>query len=69
MRRRQAALARERVLRRFHRAQAAEGAAVAGSGLGLSIAQTIAQMHGAQLALLDAPRLGGLRVQLALPRA
>ena len=60
---------RERVLRRFHRAQAAEGAAVAGSGLGLSIAQTIAQMHGAQLALLDAPRLGGLRVQLALPRA
>ncbi|AVP57010.1 ATP-binding protein [Pulveribacter suum] len=60
---------RERVLRRFHRAQAAEGAAAAGSGLGLSIAQTIAQMHGAQLALLDAPRLGGLRVQLALPRA
>ncbi|GAB1387536.1 ATP-binding protein [Melaminivora sp.] len=59
------------VLQRFHRSSgagqnAAGHNAVIGSGLGLSIAQAIARLHGAQLQLQSAPQLGGLRVRLAL---
>lgn len=64
---------RERVLGRFYRAPAPEGAApVAGSGLGLAIVQSIARLHGASVALDASPRLGGLRIALrfgALPEA
>jgi two-component system sensor histidine kinase QseC len=55
------AAAREQVLRRFHRL---EGAEAGGSGLGLSIAARIAQLHGARLELSDAAEGRGLRVRL-----
>ena len=54
---------RERVMQRFVR-EANDGAP--GSGLGLAIVQAIAQAHGASVALDASPRLGGLRVTLAL---
>lgn len=58
---------RTRVLDRFYRG--AQDGAVQGSGLGLAIVQSIAQWHGAELVLEDAPRLGGLRVALRFARA
>jgi two-component system osmolarity sensor histidine kinase EnvZ len=39
-----------------------------GVGLGLAIATDIARRHGGALRLGDSPRLGGLRVDLVLPR-
>lgn len=62
---------RERVLARFHRAlqSRADGSPVAGSGLGLSIVQSIAQMHGAALELSRSDRLGGLRAQVRFDAA
>ena len=48
--------------RRFHRLSGASG--VAGSGLGLSIAKRIAELHGASLAFDDAPG-GGLAVTVS----
>ncbi len=50
---------RQRVLDRFYRAPGAPGH---GSGLGLAIVRTIAERHGATLALDTSPDLGGLRV-------
>ena len=52
--------------RRFHRLDGAS--AVAGSGLGLSIAKRIAELHGASLAFEAAPS-GGLSVTLAFDEA
>jgi two-component system, OmpR family, sensor kinase len=52
---------RPRVLDRFYRVA---GAQAPGSGLGLAIVKAIADMHGATLALGQAPQLGGLRVEL-----
>lgn len=61
---------RERVLGRFYRAPAAGGAVpVAGSGLGLAIVQSIARLHGAEVALDASPRLGGLRVAVRFAAA
>jgi two-component system sensor histidine kinase QseC len=57
---------RERVFERFYRLN--EGGRAAGSGLGLSIARRIADLHGAGIALDDAPG-GGLRVRVRLPIA
>ncbi|WP_417283005.1 ATP-binding protein [Comamonas sp.] len=57
---------RERVLQRFVRGEDAGGKA-GGSGLGLSIVQTIAERAGAQLVLDQSPALGGLRVQIIWP--
>jgi signal transduction histidine kinase len=55
---------RERAFDRFYRrANAAEG----GSGLGLAIVKAIADRHGAQISLDDAPG-GGLRVIVGFPR-
>ena len=51
---------RQRVFDRFYR-RAGEG--VSGSGLGLAIVDAVAQRHGANVTLLDAP-LGGLRVEV-----
>ncbi|RCW75468.1 two-component system OmpR family sensor kinase [Pseudorhodoferax soli] len=52
---------RARVFERFYRSP---GAAAGGSGLGLTIAQAIAERHGATLRLDSSPRLGGLAATL-----
>jgi two-component system OmpR family sensor kinase len=57
---------RDRALDRFYRAA---GAQTTGSGLGLAIVKSIADLHGASLTLGQAPRLGGLRVELSFPAA
>ena len=54
---------RDAVLQRFHRLPAA---GAGGSGLGLSIAQRIADIHGARLVLGDGDGGRGLRVAVAL---
>jgi signal transduction histidine kinase len=56
--------AREAVLRRFHRLDAARSRP--GAGLGLALVAAVAELHGARLVLGDAAP--GLRVELALPR-
>ncbi|MEP7283567.1 MAG: ATP-binding protein, partial [Rubrivivax sp.] len=56
---------RERVFARFYRR---DGQSVSGSGLGLAIVRTVAERHGATVALADAPG-GGLRVQVVFPPA
>ena len=55
--------AREAVLRRFHRLDAARSRP--GAGLGLALVAAVAELHGARLVLGDAAP--GLRVELALP--
>jgi signal transduction histidine kinase len=42
---------REKIFRRFYRSAAAQGET--GAGLGLSMAQTIAQLHGFDLSVSD----------------
>ena len=58
--------ARERVFARFHREL---GSGHDGSGLGLSIVRRLVEVLGARIELDDSPGLGGLRVQVWLPRA
>ena len=55
---------RERVFDRFYRRA---GAGEEGSGLGLAIVRSVAERHGATLALGDSPA-GGLRATLRFPR-
>ncbi len=55
---------RERVFDRFYRHAAGDEA---GTGLGLAIVRSVAERHGAGVTLGDAP-LGGLRVELRMPR-
>ncbi|MDH6594706.1 two-component system OmpR family sensor kinase [Variovorax sp. TBS-050B] len=55
---------RERVLDRFYRAGEPQAP---GSGLGLSIVKSIAELHGARVALDASPSLGGLRVVVHFP--
>ncbi|MBA5686355.1 ATP-binding protein [Rugamonas apoptosis] len=55
---------RERVFDRFYRVP---GAGAGGSGLGLAIIKSIAERHGATLALEQSERLGGLRVRIDFP--
>ncbi len=57
---------RARVFDRFVRLAPAAGSP--GAGLGLSIVRTVAEAHGASVALLDAPG-GGLRVRISFPDA
>jgi two-component system OmpR family sensor kinase len=59
---------RERVLDRFYRAGQAQTAQAPGSGLGLAIVKSIADLHGATVALDASERLGGLRVVVRFPR-
>ncbi len=54
---------RGRVFDRFYRGQGAVGY---GSGLGLAIVRAVAQRHGAQVTLEDAPG-GGLKVSVTFP--
>lgn len=55
---------RARVLDRFYRVPGTDST---GSGLGLAIVKAVAQLHGGELTLEQAERLGGLRVSLRLP--
>jgi two-component system OmpR family sensor kinase len=55
---------RERVLDRFYRSGEAQAP---GSGLGLAIVKSIADLHGATVALDASPGLGGLRVRVRFP--
>ncbi len=57
---------RARVFDRFYRRP---GNAAAGSGLGLAIVKSIADAHGAQVALGDNPQGPGLRVTVSFPGA
>ncbi|MDQ0607816.1 two-component system OmpR family sensor kinase [Variovorax sp. W1I1] len=52
---------RERVLDRFYRSGEPQAP---GSGLGLSIVKSIAELHGATVTLEKSPSLGGLRVRV-----
>ena len=56
---------RDEVFARFHREASSRGD---GYGLGLSIVQRAAQLHGATIQLLDSPFGHGLRVRVAIPR-
>ena len=56
---------RERIFDRLYRAP---GETAGGSGLGLSIARRIAQLHGGTIEA-GASALGGLRVAVSIPRA
>ena len=56
---------REQVLQRFYRLE--QSRTTPGSGLGLSLAAAIAELHGARLCLEDARR--GLRVSVTFPRS
>ena len=55
---------RASVFARFHRETGSRGD---GYGLGLSIVQRAAQLHGATIELLDSPYGNGLRVRVAIP--
>ena len=55
------------MLKPYYRMEHARNAASGGVGLGLSIAQTVAQAHGGELLLRDADG-GGLEAVLVLPR-
>ncbi|HET8747131.1 MAG TPA: ATP-binding protein [Ramlibacter sp.] len=57
---------RQRLGQRFFRA---EGSEASGSGLGWSIVQRIAAVHGASVRALASPRLGGLCVEVGFPAA
>ncbi len=55
---------RQRVLDRFYRVPGTEST---GSGLGLAIVKSIAEFHGATLALAQSAELGGLRAEVRFP--
>lgn len=57
---------RERLLRPFERGDGSRNRATGGAGLGLSIADSFAKLHGGHLTLTDAPG-GGLDASLKLP--
>jgi two-component system sensor histidine kinase QseC len=64
-----AGLAEEDLARLGQRFFRVTGSEASGSGLGWSIAQRIANAHGARLQAGKSPTLGGLRVELSFPGA
>jgi signal transduction histidine kinase len=56
-----------RVLEPFYRLEESRSRETGGVGLGLAIAQAIAQAHGGTVTLLNRP-VGGLRAKIVLPR-
>ena len=56
-----------RVLEPFYRLEQSRSRETGGVGLGLAIAQAIAQAHGGTVTLLNRP-VGGLRAKIVLPR-
>lgn len=58
----------EQVMEPFFRLEPSRNADTGGYGLGLSIAQTVAQAHGGRLTLRNRPE-GGLEAMLVLPRS
>jgi two-component system osmolarity sensor histidine kinase EnvZ len=58
---------RERVFRPFVRLDDGRNLDAAGTGLGLAIARDLIHGHGGRITLADSP-LGGLRVEIVLPR-
>jgi two-component system, OmpR family, sensor kinase len=56
---------RARIFDRFHRSEAARDRDSGGSGLGLSIARSIAELHGGRIRVGDSP-LGGARLSVEL---
>ncbi|HKH88763.1 MAG TPA: PAS domain-containing sensor histidine kinase [Acidimicrobiales bacterium] len=57
---------RESLFERFYRASNARAARIPGSGLGLSVARAIAQLHGGEISI-TASEAGGALVLVALP--
>ena len=55
------------VFNRFHRGSGEQAAGTSGSGLGLSIVQRIARLHGASVALGDGLHGRGLGITVTLP--
>ncbi|MBI4203420.1 MAG: HAMP domain-containing protein, partial [Betaproteobacteria bacterium] len=58
----------EKVFEPFYRAEHSRSRETGGTGLGLTIARSIAEAHGGRLALLNRPE-GGLEASLTLPRS
>ncbi|MFL1462129.1 ATP-binding protein [Roseococcus sp. DSY-14] len=56
----------EEVFRPFHRLEESRNSETGGTGLGLTIARSIARAHGGELLLRNRPG-GGLRAELSLP--
>jgi signal transduction histidine kinase len=56
-----------RVFEPFYRLESSRNRSTGGTGLGLTIARNIAQMHGGDIALRNRPQ-GGLEATLTLPR-
>jgi len=57
----------ERVFEPFYRVEASRNRETGGTGLGLTIARSVAEVHGGTLTLRNRPQ-GGLEAVLALPR-
>jgi signal transduction histidine kinase len=57
---------REEAFRPFHRLEGSRNRETGGSGLGLTVARTVARAHGGEVALSEAPA-GGLRATVVLP--
>lgn len=57
----------QRVFEPFYRVDASRSRDTGGTGLGLTIARSIAEMHGGHLSLHNRPE-GGLQARLVLPR-
>ncbi len=56
----------DEVFRPFHRLEASRNSETGGTGLGLTIARSMARAHGGEVALRNRPG-GGLRAELSLP--